>query len=348
MLRPKTPRIGIVRLDQPRTAKTAVLGDLVAPQSLQGVAPQSLQGSESLSQTDIIYRRAEGYTFSVCVSGHPVNAPDQLQLTRGEVRIRGTQGDPQHLFEVGGNQPPCARNPSFTEPWVVNGRAVGVVYIYLPELILANLKQTLAELRELECRCLSSSCGFMANINSFCAARSGMPTLMSTLDLLPTLLLSLPPEDVILVLTSNGTNFKRHAETLIPPHVPLKRLRVCGLEQVRGFGAEVASGTTVDPLLAEAGIVGAVVEAFTATAPSPIGAILLECTELPGGGWPWPPSRPILAALLFEYEITGYSNALRQKFNLPVYDVLTLCSLLIASVAVSPTLGAHAHFVNEM
>ncbi|EOD32421.1 hypothetical protein EMIHUDRAFT_226657 [Emiliania huxleyi CCMP1516] len=325
MLRPKTPRIGIVRLDQPRTAKTAVLGDLVAPQSLQGVAPQSLQGSESLSQTDIIYRRAEGYTFSVCVSGHPVNAPDQLQLTRGEVRIRGTQGDPQHLFEVGGNQPPRARNPSFTEPWVVNGRAVGVVYIYLPELILANLKQTLAELRELECRCLSSSCGFMANINSFCAARSGMPTLMSTLDLLPTLLLSLPPEDVILVLTSNGTNFKRHAETLIPPHVPLKRLRVCGLEQVRGFGAEVASGTTVDPLLAEAGIVGAVVEAFTATAPSPIGAILLECTELP-----------------------GYSNALRQKFNLPVYDVLTLCSLLIASVAVSPTLGAHAHFVNEM
>lgn len=82
--------------------------------------------------------------------------------------------------------------------------------------------------------------------------------------------------------------------------------------------------------------------------PPPKGAILLECTELPGGGWPWPPSRPILAALLFEYEITGYSNALRQKFNLPVYDVLTLCSLLIASVAVSPTLGAHAHFVNEM
>ena len=226
---------------------------------------------------------------------------------------------------------PRKREPTRTEPWVEDGVEVGVVYIYESPSLLAHLTRALHELADEGVQVISGACGFMSNIQPLAARLMEDTTryvgvIMSSLTIL--MLFSqtggLCAGRCVLILTSNSDAFSKYYDELVLPswNVPRDNVVVVGLQDVDGFGAEVAAGSTVDAAKAEAGILRKVSEVLAAVKAKglTVSGILSECTELP-----------------------GYTNALRVAYaGLPVYDALSCCTLMLQARCPAPEYTMHA------
>merc|ERR1712039_556294 len=148
----------------------------------------------------------------------------------------------------------------------------------------------------------------MANVQDLFADLSPVPAIMSSLQLLPVVCQMCNQDTKIIVLTANSESFTENYTELIKESwdIPKSRIELVGLQNVDGFGEEVASGTTVDVDVAEENIVKAVAAKMEALRPTKVGCILSECTELP-----------------------GYTNTLRSRFSMPVFDAITAANILI-------------------
>jgi len=309
MSKPYGGVIGIVRLDgagysTPKNNKKSVLGDAASKATWQN------------SGNQVFYQRSEGYTFTVVQFGFiDKGAIRPVFEKEGVVKIKGQEGDPRHMFipnrRGGPKDHPRPRRPSRKEPWIENGRVIGVQYIYDSETMLKNLRQSIAELeRDCKVDCITSACGFMANVQNVCAEATNVPVLMSSLTLLPIIDMMTSKDDVILVLTANSDSFNANYDELIKPSwgIAKSRLELVGLQAVEGFGDEVAVGNTVDVDVAEENICQVVQAKIKSLQLMQlrVGTILSECTELP-----------------------GYTNTLRSRFNMPVFDAVTAANVLL-------------------
>jgi len=300
-------KVGIVRLDganysAPKYSKKSVLGDAASS------ATWEAEGDK------VFYQRPEGYTFTVCKYGFTDPNSDVHHFEKeGVISIKGNMGDSNHMFipnrRGGPKDQPRPRKPSRTEPWMDNGKQIGVKYIYDSDTLIANLRRCVKELIE-ECHvdCVTSACGFMANTQQLIAELSSVPCLMSSLNLLPMIHLMSQPTARIIVMTANSKSFSDNYKELIRPSwdIPRSRIELVGLQHVEGFGDEVAQGTTVDVDEAEENIVKTIGAKIEALKPVKVACILSECTELP-----------------------GYTNTLRHAFGLPVFDAITAANVLL-------------------
>ena len=342
--------VGIMRLDganysAPVCKKDSVLGDLAA------AATFTETGCEPF------YERIEGYTFTCCQFGfkdiysytpnfegqestkkdedgkllyHSMAAEPELEK-EGIINIRGSKDNPNHVFvpnrRPGASNQPRPRQPSRTEDWLdESGAVIGVSYIYDSKTILANIVAAMKKL-ETECgvQCIVSACGFMSNLQRFCATHATVPVLLSSLELLPLVSTCCGDKGIndhkILVITASDEAFNANYDELVKPDWRMSDdVLVVGLDDVEGFGDEVKFGTTVDVVLAEKNILAKVQEAIKNSA-VPVRAIVSECTELP-----------------------GYTNVLRRSCKLPVYDAVTVASMLIAAVKVRECYAQHAMY----
>jgi len=303
----KGGRVGIIRLDganysAPKYSKKSVLGDAASK------ATWERQGDQ------VFYQRAEGYTFTVCKYGFKdPNAPRPVFEKEGVIKIKGKMGDSNHMYipnrRGGPKDQPRPRRPSRTEPWIEGGSQIGVLYIYDSETVMENLRQSIIDIVQ-DCKvdCITSACGFMANVQTLFSNLSPVPCLMSSLTLLPIVDMMAAKGNIILVLTANSQSFSENYTELIKPSwdIPRSRIELVGLQNCEGFGDEVAHGTTVDCDLAEENIVKEVAKTIEKLKPAKVSCILSECTELP-----------------------GYTNTLRDRFTMPVFDAITAANVLL-------------------
>merc|ERR1712182_137230 len=97
--------------------------------------------------------------------------------------------------------------------------------------------------------------------------------------------------------------FSESYDSLIKSHWEISkdgRILLVGLEDTCAFGPEATAGAVVDSVQAAEANVAEVQKAMDGAAPKRVLATLSECFELP-----------------------GYTNALRQHFECPVYDAIT-------------------------
>lgn len=305
--KPEGGRVGIIRLDganysAPKYSKKAVLGDAASKQTWEKMGDQ------------VFYQRAEGYTFTVCKYGFKdPNAPRPFFEKEGVIKIKGQMGDSNHMYipnrRGGPKDQPRPRKPSRTEPWIEGGTQIGVQYIYDSETVMENLKQSIFDIvRDCKVDCITSACGFMANVQTLFSNLSPVPCLMSSLTLLPIIEMMAAKGSIILVLTANSQSFSENYTELIKPSwdIPRSRVELVGLQNCEGFGDQVAHGTTVDVDEAEENIVKAVAATIEKLKPARVSCILSECTELP-----------------------GYTNTLRERFTMPVFDAITAANVLL-------------------
>mmetsp|Transcript_78066 Transcript_78066/g.148341 ORF Transcript_78066/g.148341 Transcript_78066/m.148341 type:complete len:466 (-) Transcript_78066:113-1510(-) len=299
--------VGIVRLDganysAPTNTKKSVLGDAASTETWEK------EGEK------VFYQRPEGYTFTVCKYGFQDPNARILRFEKtGIIQIKGREGDANHMFipnrRGGPKDQPRPRQPSRTEPWIHAGAQIGVQYIYDSDTVMKNLNRCVVELVQ-DCKidCVTSACGFMANVQKVVAEASPVPCLMSSLNLLPIIDLMCADNAIILVLTASSVCFEDNYQKLVCPSwgLPRSRIELVGLQDVEGFGEEVAAGTTVDVDEAEENIVKAVGLKIEHLKPTKVSCILSECTELP-----------------------GYTNTLRERFNMPVFDAITAANVLL-------------------
>eukprot|EP00747_Dinoflagellata_sp_TGD_P197500 gnl/TRDRNA2_/TRDRNA2_68931_c0_seq2.p1 gnl/TRDRNA2_/TRDRNA2_68931_c0~~gnl/TRDRNA2_/TRDRNA2_68931_c0_seq2.p1 ORF type:complete len:471 (+),score=79.80 gnl/TRDRNA2_/TRDRNA2_68931_c0_seq2:71-1483(+) len=321
---PDAGKIGIVRLDganysAPNYAKKAVLGDAASKATFENAGNK------------VFYQRAEGYTFTVCKFGwRDPKAYNLVFEKEGVVKIRGREGDPTHMYipnrRGGARNQPRPRRPTRTERWLdATGREIGVQYIYDSHTVCKNVIEALKELETVcEVDCISSACGFMGNVQKLCAENCSVPCLMSSLELLPLCDMIAPHGTAVIVLTANSAAFNENYDELVRPSWKILRngrLEIVGLQHAEGFGEEVSAGTTVDVDRAMHTIVSEVRAAIDRLRPKRVAAILSECTELP-----------------------GYTNTLRSAFNLPVYDAITACNILLHSLVPREEYKSHASY----
>jgi hypothetical protein len=205
-----------------------------------------------------------------------------------------------------------------------DGKQIGVTYIYESDKIFENLKEAIVDIvKDCKVDCITSACGFMANVQGLFANLSPVPCLLSSLTLLPIVEMMAAKGTIILVLTANSQSFSENYNELINPawNIPRSRVELLGLQHVEGFGDQVAHGTTVDVDTAEENIIKAVAAQIEKLKPAKVSCILSECTELP-----------------------GYTNTLREKFSVPVFDAITAANVLLNGLHSREEYGHAAHF----
>lgn len=154
---------------------------------------------------------------------------------------------------------------------------------------------------------ISSNCGFSIRHQGAVAASVNVPVVMSSLLLLPALLRQLPPAAKLAVVTADSTHC---GEDLLGISDPGERARVVigGIEGGKLLQNEMKrppSPTDVADIQVD---VVACVARLRAAYPD-IAALLFECTAFP-----------------------LVTPAIRHMTRLPIYDILTLCRMTMASI----------------
>eukprot|EP00746_Dinoflagellata_sp_MGD_P019114 gnl/MRDRNA2_/MRDRNA2_144414_c0_seq1.p1 gnl/MRDRNA2_/MRDRNA2_144414_c0~~gnl/MRDRNA2_/MRDRNA2_144414_c0_seq1.p1 ORF type:complete len:675 (-),score=80.14 gnl/MRDRNA2_/MRDRNA2_144414_c0_seq1:173-2197(-) len=295
--------VGIIRLDGANYAfKTARPGDVANAQSFV---------------YDVIYLRVEGFSFECCQTGPKEKSPNEWYFPDSVIVVPRHLGSEGHLFY---SSDTCGV-PRKADEVIENQE--GTTYIYHGETVFRNVAQVVMDMLGQGVVCISSACGFMINMNRMVrnfqqVMHSRIPIVLSSLGILSIIHQMTSNHSRIAILTSNSERFNDHYERLVPKYMHFRRtrLKIIGLEGVDGFGAEVASGMTVDAEKTASSIVGIVQATMDKYAGShlQIRAVLVECTELP-----------------------GYCGELRVRLHprIPVYDSISLVDFLQAGVGSS-------------
>jgi hypothetical protein len=188
----------------------------------------------------------------------------------------------------------------------VDGEEVGVRYVYESRQIFNNLATAIRDLEDQGSSCITSDCGFLSSMQPTALKIAAVPVLLSAVDALPLLDRMLPPGPIV-VLTADSRAFRNH----YIGDATAGRFHVVGLEEVVGFGPQVTSGRTVEFELAESAIVDLVQQTIGAL--GGVRAVVSECSELP-----------------------GYTNALRERLGVPVFDHFSAVQMLSGLYAMRP------------
>ena len=153
---------------------------------------------------------------------------------------------------------------------------------------------------------ITGDCGFMMHFQKIAREITCVPVFMSSLCQLPTLTCAFSPNEEIIIMTANGQSLEPMRDLIryeCGVDTQEKRWHIIGCEDVEGFEA-VALGKKVDTKKVEAGIVKKALEALEHYPDSR--AFVMECTECP-----------------------TYSDAIRCRTGLPVFDAITACNFFI-------------------
>ncbi|UPK05777.1 hypothetical protein [Bradyrhizobium sp. 170] len=155
---------------------------------------------------------------------------------------------------------------------------------------------------------ISSTCGFSVRYQAAVAASVNVPVAMSSLLLLPTLLRQLPPLAKIAVLTYDSTCL---SDDLLGINDPVDRARIVvgGIEGGKFWHDEQKRPPASFDVAA--------IEADLATCATRLRA-----------------AHPEIAAIVFECGAFPFvAPAIRRITGLPIYDITSVCRVLLASVA---------------
>lgn len=190
----------------------------------------------------------------------------------------------------------------------------GVVMRYNPDVIEANMKKTIEELDAENVCAITADVGYSQAFQQSVVKLTTTPVILSSLQQLSILgkMFDLSPAsgNKIVVMCANGQSFNKDA--LIPKDINLNSVHVHGLEN-NDFGKWVAYGNSFSRLEEDdedpASVEGAlkilsdefqdVIEEIEQDGGKVV-CLVQECAELP-----------------------AYTNGLRNRFNVPVYDTIT-------------------------
>ena len=153
---------------------------------------------------------------------------------------------------------------------------------------------------------ITGDCGFMMYFQEIAREITHIPVFMSALCQLPAVTCAYSAIEQIIILTANSKTLEPMRDLIrveCGVDTQDQRYHIVGCEDVDGFEA-VAFGEKVDTKKVEPGVVKKAMEALEMYPDSR--AFLLECTELP-----------------------PYSDAIRFKTGLPVFDAITGCNFFI-------------------
>ena len=153
---------------------------------------------------------------------------------------------------------------------------------------------------------ITGDCGFMMYFQEMAREITHIPVFMSALCQLPAVTCAYSAIEQIIILTANSKTLEPMRDLIrveCGVDTQDQRYHIVGCEDVDGFEA-VAFGEKVDTKKVEPGVVKKAMEALEMYPDSR--AFLLECTELP-----------------------PYSDAIRFKTGLPVFDAITGCNFFI-------------------
>ena len=153
---------------------------------------------------------------------------------------------------------------------------------------------------------ITGDCGFMMYFQDIAREITHIPVFMSSLCQLPAVTCAYSANEQIIILTANSKTLEPMRDIIrveCGVDTQDQRYHIVGCEDVDGFEA-VAFGEKVDTKKVEPGVVKKAMEALEMYPDSR--AFLLECTELP-----------------------PYSDAIRFKTGLPVFDAITGCNFFI-------------------
>ena len=153
---------------------------------------------------------------------------------------------------------------------------------------------------------ITGDCGFMMYFQEIAREITHIPIFMSALCQLPAVTFAFSSKEQIIIMTANSQTLEPMRDLIRDEcgvDTQEQRYHIIGCEDVEGFEA-VAFGEKVDTKKVEPGIVQKALEAIEQYPESR--AFLLECTELP-----------------------PYSDAIRCKTGLPVFDSITACNFFI-------------------
>ena len=153
---------------------------------------------------------------------------------------------------------------------------------------------------------ITGDCGFMMHFQKLARSITNIPVFMSSLCQLPAVTCAFSPSEQIIILTANSKSLELMRDLIREEcgvQTQEKRYHIVGCEDVEGFEA-VAAGQKVDTKKVELGVVDKALHALKKYPESR--AFLIECTEMP-----------------------PYSDTIRLRTGLPVYDAITACNFFI-------------------
>merc|ERR1712150_165705 len=176
-----------------------------------------------------------------------------------------------------------------------------------PEMV-AEIKRTIDWFEKQKVTAITSNCGFFMNYQDLVSKYTDVPTILSSLILLPSIASFYETDEQIAVVTANGESLKAMFPVIMKhPHagnLMQDNLIVVGCEKVPHFGYEVAMGFEVD---VEKAMPHMVERCVSIQKENPqLRAFLFECTELP-----------------------PYSAEVRRVTGLPVFDAVTMCNFVM-------------------
>jgi hypothetical protein len=188
----------------------------------------------------------------------------------------------------------------------------------IPEQVERNFADAIKHLEVRGVSAITGDCGFMMAFQVLARKIASAPVCMSSMVQCPVISCAIDDDDKILILTANSASLKPQKEVLLSEcgfHVDDDKFIIVGCQDVEGFDA-VAKGKSVPLDVVQPGIVRLAADVMRRH--PEVGAILLECTELP-----------------------AYADALRQALRLPVWDAVTCCDFYISSKQDNPRFGVN-------
>lgn len=170
--------------------------------------------------------------------------------------------------------------------------------------VIPNIISASKELRDYGCKSLVTSCGYFGHYQKIVADMDILPTYFSTICLIPFVLRMLRPNDDIILVCYNKE--KLTSDLLFSCGVSeeqLSRIHIFDIINEKELGRIIKDCGEYNVTEARNEVVNVVVEAVRKY--NNIGAILLECTDLP-----------------------PHSYAIQDAVNLPVFDVTTMIKFI--------------------
>lgn len=190
-----------------------------------------------------------------------------------------------------------------------------IVKGYKPNKVVLDLKpkdirpfiDSAKRLESMGVKAITTSCGFLSMFQSEIAACVSIPVFTSTIVLLP-LLCKICGSKKVLILTANSkTLTKEHFVSACGSDYKKYSFDVVGTENMKTFtNFTVKNKSEVNVRECRNDILEAIDSMFCK---EKYGAILMECTNLP-----------------------PYSDSVREKYNVPVFDIVTLTNFLYMAV----------------
>lgn len=302
-------RIGVLRCDYTYTPGR---GDAACSDSFLGYAMQ--------------HEVVEGWTFAAakagpCESGHYPASEVRVTRAGGEADADGRRV--WDRVKPGGRRGyhQVTEKPDDGYYGDEEDYTQGVIYRYPPEVVLQNMREAVQKLTDSGVAAIVSDVGFAVQFQQSVSAMTTTPVALSSLLQIALLRTSVVGDASrkIAVLTADSRKFDKHSMVppfLMSPEEVDRHIEVLPGEETKA-GQWVNAGRTFSRLQEDAADEASVeaampdiidrVQELIAAIRGQVVAVIVECTEM-----------------------SAYTNALRQRLGVPVYDIMTLADWVSA------------------